>query len=416
MRIIYLTWGETPRSIGVFGTQVLGQFAAITNIDSNNEYHIICGVPVVNSGLVREKWRYYNEINKCKKILEKSKFHFLHLFTSQNFIYSAELGFKLLHGGAHKRLSKLFDIVRPEIVHCRSYHAAWAALQVRTIYRFKYKIIFDGRDLWPEVVALKNKWNPENASYKYLKFIERALLEGCDASVSVSKPMAKHYQILGAKRDRLIYVSADTKGLLVGSDEHVSSECIRFCYVGALAEGSWHDTRCLVELYRHLRTLFPRTLLTVVTSVNHDNLKKAFTEFPCDELVFVSHNGVSQLKEILKNQDFGLLSYFKPRTELELAVSRIVLAVKVGEYLSSGLPIICNKYCIGTVELIQNQNSLGIVYCPERINDITTESLKQKLNKEVRNTCSKYAVNNFDVEVNAKKYHQLYAELMDNLK
>ncbi len=412
MRITYLTWGETPRTIGVFGSQVLGQFAEITRVSSNNEYHIICGVPIVNSGLVREKWRYISEIAKCRYLVKNASFYYLNLYTSQNFIYSSELGFKYLHGGAHTRLRKLFDKIQPDIVHCRSYHAAWAALQVRTIHRLNYKIVFDGRDLWPEVVALKNKWGCSHHSYKHLKHIEKMLLDQCDISVSVSKPMAKHYEEIGVKKSSLIYVSADTAGLLLENSEYIKGNCIRFCYVGALAEGSWHDTRCLIELYRHLRTLFPKTTLTIVTSANHKLLRRVFSEFPSSELVFASHRGASELKEIFKSQDFGLLSYFKPVTKLERTVSSAVLAVKVGEYLAAGLPIICNKYCEGTTELIKSEDSLGVVYCPERIGEITTESIKQKMSVDVRNTCRQFAAHNFDIRINAQKYHSLYAELI----
>jgi glycosyltransferase involved in cell wall biosynthesis len=416
MKIVYLTWGETPRSIGVFGSQVLAQFEATISARPTNEYHLICAVPVVHSGLIREKWKYFSEIRKCESSVGGALFHYLNLCVTQNFIYSAELGFKLFHGGAHSRLFKLLEQIQPDIVHCRSYHAAWAAHQVRESCRAAYKIVFDGRDLWPEIVALKNGWTNEHASYLYLKSIESELLKHCDASVSVSKPMANQYIKLGSKRDRLINVSADTKNLLIQKHEYQVSECVRFCYVGALEHGSWHDIKCLVELYRHLRTLFEHTKITIVTTSNHKNIKTAFSEFPSSEVTLISHRGTSQLRAILINQDIGILSYFKPRTELERIVASVVLAVKVGEYFSAGLPIICNGYCAGTADLIQNEDNLGIVYWPERVEEITAISIKEKIKSTVRTVCRQYSSENFDIDVNANKYHKLYSELMNGKK
>lgn len=412
MKIIYLTWGETPRSIGVFGSQVLGQFSAIIAAKPSNEYHLVCGVPLVHSGLVREKWRYPSELRRCASLVKGASFFFLILYAPQNLIYSAELGFRLLHAFAHNKLRKIFEKIQPDIIHCRSYHAAWAALQVREKYRFSYKIIFDGRDLWPEVVALKSGWNSEDHRYKYLKLIEKTLLARCEASVSVSKPMEKQYVNLGSSQNRLINVSADTRNLHILDHEYKLSNYIRFCYVGALAEGSWHDTKSLVKLYRHLRSIISNTKLTIVTTSDHIKLKKTFSEFPDNEIIITSHRNSSQLKEILKSQDFGILSYFTPVSKLELTVSSVVLAVKVAEYLSAGLPIICNGYCTGTAELIKDENNLGIVYWPERISELTPDAIRQRIHQDVHAICRQYAVDNFDINNNAIKYQLLYSDLM----
>ena len=241
MKVIYLTWGETPRSYGVFGTQVVGQFIETAKKCTEGEFHFISAVPVLHSGYVREKWKYGQELQAVKNMFGKIKFHWLPIWASQNLVNPSKKTFNMMHGLAHRGLKKKIERIKPDIVHCRSYGAAWAAISVRKKYNLKYKVIFDGRGLWPEEVALKNAWDENSSDYKFLKSLEQKILFACDCSISVSDPMHEHYLSLGSPNDRIIYLSADTKKLRVDLSEVNKSERVRFCYVGALSENSWHQ-------------------------------------------------------------------------------------------------------------------------------------------------------------------------------
>jgi hypothetical protein len=54
MKVVYLTWVETHRSYGVFGSQVIGQFVETQKLSPNDEFHFISAVPIIHSGLLRE--------------------------------------------------------------------------------------------------------------------------------------------------------------------------------------------------------------------------------------------------------------------------------------------------------------------------------------------------------------------------
>lgn len=411
MKVVYLTWGETPRSYGVFGFQVLGQYIDIAKISPDDEFHFVSAVPLVHSGLVREKWNYFRELRKVKESLCGITFHWITLYTTQNFIYSGKFGFKFLHGRAHGRLKEILRLVEPDIVHCRSYHAGWAALQVRKKYSLSYRIMFDGRDLWPETVSLVNGWESKTKYYLDLLKIENKLLTECEVSISVSDTMHNHYVERGAKNDHLVYLAADNQRLNVHLDDFVLSDAIRFCYVGALSEKGWHRPTALISLYQKMRELFAKTTLTIVTTGNHKELKDLFSEFPESEVIFESAKTPSELKEVFKSQDFGVMSYFVPKTAVEKLLASVVLAVKVPEYLAAGLPVISNAYC-GGASLIIEKNKLGATYFPENLCDLSYDDIKMYLDRDIRGRCQQFALRNFGLRVNSNKYRDLYLSLM----
>jgi len=411
MRIVYLTWGETPRSYGVFGSQVIGQFVEAVKLSPADEFHFISAVPLIHSGLVREKWRYFEELKSVKKKLGPVVFHWLPIIASQNFVNSSKATFKLMHGVSHWFLRRRLAKLEPDIVHCRSYHAAWAALNVREKYGLNFKIIFDGRGLWPEEVALKRNWPENSVDYQFLKSIEKALLSECDASVSVSDTMHEHYKSLGAKNDQCIYLSADTEQLKVDIAQRRQCETVRFCYVGALSEDTWHQPKALVDLYRKLRTLFLNTQLTIVTTSNHVRLSELFSEFPDEELVFTSTKTRLDLKQVLENQDFGLLPYRSNSTKFEEFVGKTMLATKTAEYFMAGLPMLCNAYCGGAARVIDG-NDLGVTYYPEDLDELVSEKIVPYLKVKAREKSQTFALKSFDYVLNAKKYLKIYKDLL----
>lgn len=114
-----------------------------------------------------------------------------------------------------------------------------------------------------------------------------------------------------------------------------------------------------------------------------------------------------ELKNILKKQDIGLMSYFIPNNKRELLLARMVLAVKTAEYLVAGLPMICSKYCGGASDLI-DLNGLGLSYDPENLSCLNQGDIEKLLSYDVKKNCIKFSENNFDYIVNGHKYMEVY--------
>jgi len=414
MKVVYLTWGETPRSYGVYGSQVLNQFIETFKITEDSEFYFIAGVPIIHSGLVREKISYFDEITKVKKKLSGINFHWLTLFSSQNFVNSNKRTFVLLHFISHYLLKLKLSKIKPDIVHCRSYHAAWAALRVKEKYHLNYKVIFDGRGLWPEEIALKNNYADDTTNYRFLKSIESKNLIKADISVAVSAPMAKHYTELGAENVKTIFLSSATKMLKSSGCESVGNKKneLVFCYVGALSVDTWHKPNELLKLYNHLRHILPNTKLMIVTTSNHDAIRKCFSDIPDDEVLITQTKTVNELKEKLDKADIGLMSYFAPLTSREVTLGSSVLAVKTAEYLAAGLPMLVNSYCGGAAEIVSD-HSVGIAYDPSTYQELTSESIKLLLSNTMREKMQNLAYDLFDYKQNAKRYKNMYLELTE---
>ncbi|WP_431610998.1 glycosyltransferase [Chryseobacterium sp. 'Rf worker isolate 10'] len=409
MKVCYLSWGETPRSYGVFGSQVLGQFIETKKQTPESEFYFISGVPIIHSGLVREKQKYGEELDKVKAKLGDIKFVWVPIFFTQNIVYGSRHFFKFLMFGAQNILKNKFLKINPDIVHCRSYYAAWIALTIKNKYGLNYKIIFDARGLFPEEYALKNKFSSEDKNYLFFKNIERKLLKDCDLTIAVSDTMKTYFEALHAKKVECVYLSANTEKLF--TERENNKDEVVFGYVGALSEGTWHRTSELLKLYQKLRLTVKNPKIHIITTSNHNEIKEAFKEIPESEIYLSSTRTVEELKDKMKKFNFGIMSYFNAKDKFELTLSDMVLAVKSAEYLAAGLPMIVNEKC-GGISYIINKFDLGITYNPDTYEQIDENIIRKFVNDGKDLERSKLASELFDYKNNANRYTNYYNSLL----
>lgn len=411
MKIVYLTWGETPRSYGVFGSQVIGQFVETNRASAKDEFYFISGLPLVHSGLVREKFSYDTELRKVKEKLAEISFSVVPIFAPQNFVNSSKATFPFMHFFSDNLLARKLKKINPDVVHCRSYHAAYAAIKAKEKQNLSYKIVFDARGIWPEEVALKKGYSNSNDNYIFLKSIEKEILEKSNVTIAVSDTMKDRFRQLGAKEVKCIYLSANTEKLRNTRRILTEGNAVVFTYVGALSENTWHSTTELHKLYTKIREQLPKTKLLIATTSSHQNILNIFSNIPNEELELTSFKDVSELKNIYSRSDYGLMSYFNPKTSKDMELSNMVLAVKIVEYLAGGLPIIVNKTCGGAAYLV-DKYQLGITYDPNSFSEITKEKMTKFINDNKSEDRSSIAKQLFDYETNAVKYRQVYESLV----
>jgi glycosyltransferase involved in cell wall biosynthesis len=150
-----------------------------------------------------------------------------------------------------------------------------------------------------------------------------------------------------------------------------------------------------------------------VTTSNHDALYNAFQDFSPSEINITSTKTVNELKKTLAQAHFACLPYFSPKNQREQLISETMLAVKTVEYLSAGLPVLCNKYCGGASAIIDN-NAVGISYDPDTQAEINQGNMLGLLNKETKERAIALAERLFDYKENAKRYAKLYQQLTNN--
>ncbi|WP_288436389.1 glycosyltransferase family 4 protein [Chryseobacterium culicis] len=408
MKICYLTWGETPRSYGVFGSQVLGQFVANTDEIENGSFYFISGVPVIHSGHIREKGQYKEEIQKVKQKLGKINFISTPIFAVQSVAYMHRFLFKFLFHGAESFLAKHLKSISPDIIHCRGYGAAWLALKIKKKYNLNYKIIFDARGLFPEEYALKNKYTQPTANYLFLKKMEKQLLAECDVTIAVSDTMAQSYEEIGVKSIEKIYLSVDTENL--NSTSGGPKDEVIYCYLGALTQATWHTIDDLLELYTKLREKTPGCKLKIITTSSHEAIKEVFVNIPENEIILTSTKNTNELKGELSDVNFGLLPYRKSTSSFEDAVGYSILGTKTVEFTAMGIPVIVNKEC-GGASVLTKKYDLGITYDPKTFEELSIENISRYINDGKEIERSNVAKDLFDYKKNAERYRKLYEKL-----
>jgi glycosyltransferase involved in cell wall biosynthesis len=411
MKVIYLTWGETPRVSGVYGSQVLKQLRAIQDAIPSSEFLLVAGLPIVFSGIIREKFGYIKELRKVRHSLGNIKLCLLPVWAPQNFGLS-HAGWKYFHFMSDRILSSLVKKNAPDIVHCRSYHSAFAAIQARKHSGLNYKIIFDARGLFPEESLFRRAKNERSdADYHELKKIEQYLLNECDVTISVSDTMKFHYQKIGVNDCRTIYLSAPAKILKKSKSIHQTRDKQTLCYVGALSNQTWHKPKMLFEVYKKYRQCVDTPHLLIITKSDYQSILKQRGDIPLEEIEITSISTPEELSVHLSNSTFGALPYFIPSTPCEYLIAETMLASKTAEYLTAGLPIIINRYCGGAKAFVESWG-VGLVYNPENMEEISKESIETFLHEINRENICDLAESMFCYSVNAKKYERLYCDLM----
>lgn len=418
MKITYLTWGETPRSYGVFSSQVLGQFSHTiecmkTKLGSGEiNCEFVSGIPLVHSGMVREKFAYPEEINKVTSKLADNdiKFKRLDILSSQNFINSNRHSFRTFHGISHLSLSKHFEKSRPDIVHCRSYHAAYAALKVREKLGANYKVIFDARGFWPKEVSLKKGWGIDSDNFHFLSKIEAYCLDNSDVVVSVSDTMTNAFKSKTTTPVETIYLSADIErftDIPRVESLHTRGCELTFCYLGALSQGTWHRPKELSDLFERLKSLYPNSKQMIITTSAQSEYISYFKGN--GDILLRSARNINEVVSLLAECDIGVMSYFTPDSELEKMLAKSVFAVKTSEYLAAGMPMITNKYCGGAVSFLLN-HEVGVSYDPNNLDSLTFEAV-ESLTKLKIDTLRETAAEYLDYKANAKRYAVIYEQL-----
>jgi glycosyltransferase involved in cell wall biosynthesis len=418
MKIIYLVWGEALTSTGIYGSQVLGQLQAIRDRMPNSSFMLLYGAAWLSKNVIlgAGKIDLANGFEQIRQRLKKIDFTtFLLCTPNRFFIYQKNrFGFlNFLDCVDYKRLAQIFREFSPQVVHCRSYPATYAALKVRSYTNAKYKVIFDARGLAPEELVLTGLVTLDDQYYRRMKEIERYLLSESDVTVAVSDPMQKHYESIGVRNCKTIYLSAPVD-ILQPSIPRLSEKRDRtktiLCYVGSLAKNTWHKPEMLFAVYRHYRKCVENPSLLIVTQSNKEEILEESGDIPLSEIELISTHNSQELAACLHRSSFGILPYFIPSTPCEHLVANTVIACKTAEYLAAGLPMLVNKYCGGAREII-NKNGLGLAYNPENMQEITSDNLTKLLAPEMSISAVKFAKQNFDYQANGQKYADLYFSL-----
>lgn len=415
MKILYLTWGERVSDSGLYKSQVLNLCAAMTRTNVNVQ---LCSyVPILNRDAVREKLQYFSLVKKCTSFVEKNGFKLSvkHYLGSSFESYTPWLMWPLIHAGWN--LARLKTVIKEgqfDVIHCRSYHAAFAALKAMKSLGKYIPLVFDPRGLMPEEGVLHGRFARASLSYSRWKKVERYIIKKAAVTIAVSESMKVYYSQLGAKDVRLIYISSDMKTGRSGCKSIDAASAIKqLIYVGAI--GAWHPAEAVFDVFFAFRKTNPGATLRILAPKNTwDYVRKVAAEKEINQSEFSLGYAATrlELESEIRGSYAGLLTYRAPSNEIEALVASTVLSTKFVEYLTGGIPVIVNKHCGGAAKYIFSHDC-GVVYDPEHVEHTSFVPLDDFWNDSVKrvNVINR-AVHDFSVENNAERYKSLYAELV----
>ncbi len=251
------------------------------------------------------------------------------------------------------------------LILARSYPAALLARLAKRLAGIPY--IFDMRGLYPEECVNAGAFTTDSEDYRFWKRRERQLIADAEACLAVSGPFSDHVRkMVAGARVAMIPCCVDTDEVSFdpvrrreAKGKYGLSERFVLLHLGSF--GTRGDRSLVAKYLQRFRRVRPDAVLAAATGTPAfvPELRAAFAKEGLLETDFrIIHPGPGQLDEVRALGDAGLI------LERKAANTHACLSVKLGEYLASGLPVICTPHVEGAARLV-DQYDCGLVVDPD---------------------------------------------------
>jgi len=314
-----------------------------------------------------------------------------------------------------------FQKTRFEVVHCRSYVAAFAGLHAQK--RLGVRFVFDMRGFWVDERIEGNIWSLNNPLHSlaiwYFKKLEKEYFRKADAVVSLTENGRK---VIGEKFGRqvagkttVIPCCVDTThfsplGIHPTSQEEARQQLgikpttFVLSYLGST--GTWYQTREMLLFYKRLRYKIPDSMFLLITGDDSGSILNQAQRLGVDSDGMVIVQSDRENVPLYLSLSTISLFFIKP------VFSKIASSpTKQGEVMSMGIPLITNMG-IGDIELIATESQAAIL-----VDDFSTgafdyaiEKIPDLLGKDPQ-SIRKYAISRFGLTAGVEKYHEIYQGL-----
>lgn len=318
---------------------------------------------------------------------------------------------------------KLHKSEKFDIVHCRSYIASFAGLELKR--KFNTKFIFDMRGLWADERIDGEIWNFNNPIfkiiYKYFKYKELQFFNEADYIISLTqngKNEILKWNKISFKQEKievipcccdtelfnLSYTNSDSKSLF-RKNFGISDDKLVISYLGSI--GTWYLLKDMLSFFKKVLIKYPTAIFFFITTDSEDFIKSEAKLLNINpENIIVKEASRSKVPEMLAIADISIF-FIKP------AYSKIASSpTKQAEIMSMGQAVICNAG-IGDTDIIIKESGAGIV-----INNFSDNEYEkavaqiENLKKISPSNIREYAIKNFDVSNGIEKYDNIYNMLI----
>jgi hypothetical protein len=420
-KVLYLTWGENIGFSGLFREQVVSTLINISRLSKNVEIALLSGIPISRSLLYNNR-KYRDRLSEIKIELKKYGIPFKYTLIPvlSNMFYSRIITIPFYYLSHITYLHKTIIGSKINVIHCRSYHAAFFAAILKHLYRLEYKIIFDTRGAFPEEGAYFKFYSKSSLSFKLWKYIENYLFDQSAAIVFVSKKfILATTPILHQKKSVIIPTSSPVELYCAEKSQELfrklsdkyrlNSENKILVYLGVIGNKSWYSITKLLEIYNEYAKKYHNSNLLIISKSkleNVHNIAKIFANIDPSRIILAESNLAIEISHLLSLSHMGVYPTRSPSNVIEKRLIDVLIAAKTGEYLSSGLPIIVPNTA-STLASLVTENNMGVAF--SSIDDMQELLTQIDTNyTEISRNCISYSKKTFSNLIISKKYIQLY--------
>lgn len=396
-KVVYLTWWEADHPNPIIQRQVGGLLRELSQCD-DLELHLVHAAAFWKARL---RGRDLSHLDRLAESLPRVRQQLRNtpLFPRAAQHYATGWVRQHLTTGHTRFLERIAGDA--DVVHCRSYPAAWVALQARKRHELDYRIFFDTRGHYPEEGVITGSYAEDSDDFRAWKAMEFELFRDCDVVVNLSEAFSAFVeQTCAEARTATIPSSTPLAAFREAAQKTPSSERHGLVFLGGLSTNGWHSPEALQWLYLAIRDQLERPRLRIITHADHAAVRAAMPAIAESELELRTTDTLEQTATLLAEARYAALPYNLKSSPVHDLTAHTMTPSKVGEYLAAGLPVLCNARINGPRRLIE-QTGAGQIYTQGEAFTLAPPAAAEAIQS---------AAEHFSVRRHAQMYAALYRE------
>ena len=322
------------------------------------------------------------------------------------------------------KAAQIHKIKSIDLVHCRSYIAAMAAVWMKK--KFKIPFVFDMRGFWANERVDGNLWNLSNPLYRkvynFFKRREKQFLEKADHTICLTRAAEQEIHSWGHINNNPIKITvipccADMdhfdplkvtnqikkkwrKKLQIRDEDRIIS------YVGSI--GTWYMPGEMLDFFKVLLETKPEMRFLFITRDEPALILAMARQKNIDpEKIIVQSGARNDMPALISLSEIALF-FIKPAYSKKASSP-----TKQAEIMRLGIPLICNDQ-IGDTSYVVDKYKAGVV-----LKEFDTESYRAAVKKLTQTSfdiraIQQGAIDFFNLQSGVERYDRVYLEVLAN--
>lgn len=386
MKIAYLLYREDIFS-PLVESQVLNNLYRISS--TNCEIHIIW------LKRIDYYFKHQDKINIVRKKLEEHGIilHELPIIVGR-FPLDKKMSDYVEFQTKHK-IIKILSKYEIDIIHTRGYNAGLLATNLLKNNK-SIKHVFDPRSPYLTELISTYGVKEDDDLFKFWKKNEELVVKNATATISISNTF---YDYLKTKGDSIIIIPNNSEMDDVNVIKKRAKEQRRnsFCFVGSLGYG-WNNVHEYIRFMKDVWEIDSTILLELYVLNQEIALKELENANISADKYIIKTLPQSEVGKTIAGCIAGLQIMSKSDSRL---------GIKTVDYISAGIPVICNDNAMGASYIVEKYG-VGWNISKSSLRDIINDANQ---NVAITEHCINVAFDNFSTEATAKLYSKLYIDI-----